>query len=287
VTSTHSQVDVSLRQSDREVCPLHVHRAPLSAGIIGGELATRRLVAATIAAAGESLDIAGSGTGDQIPGDAMSVDDDLDLIFLNLLGDCRQAATLLEQFDPRCQVPFAVVAPHDGFARSAIDLGAVSYIVPPCEKGVRKAVNAAHEHRRIGTLKGIENTLNRLSGGNEHLPLAANPGQSRFIHRIAIREDDRMMLVRACDVDRFEGFGNYVKLHIRAATHRLRASLRELSVRLDPSQFARIHRSTIINVDRIREVQPWFGGDYVAILTDGARLRISRTYAPMLLRTFQ
>ena len=109
----------------------------------------------------------------------------------------------------------------------------------------------------------------------------------RTLTRIAVRTDDRIVFVRTSDVDWFEGAGNYVKLHVRDQEYRVRACLRNIVELLDRVRFRRIHRSTIVNVDRIREVQPWFGGDYVAILHDGRQLRVSRTFASDLLDVFQ
>ena len=103
----------------------------------------------------------------------------------------------------------------------------------------------------------------------------------------AVRDKDRVIFLRATDVDSFEGSGNYVVLHARGREFRVRTSLRELATQLDPLHFRRVHRSTIVNMDRIREVQPWFGGDYVVILTDGRQLRASRTFASDLLRPLQ
>ena len=93
-----------------------------------------------------------------------------------------------------------------------------------------------------------------------------------------------MRFVPAADVDWIEADGNYMVLHVGEVTHRLRASLAGLTEGLDPKQFVRIHRSVIVNVERIREVQPWFGGDYIAILRTGAKLRVSRLRAPQLLK---
>jgi two-component system LytT family response regulator len=105
-----------------------------------------------------------------------------------------------------------------------------------------------------------------------------------YIGRFAVRSDGRVRFVAASDVDWIEADGNYMVLHVGEAQHRLRASLAGLTEGLDPKQFVRIHRSVIVNIERIREVQPWFGGDYIAILRTGAKLRVSRLRAPQLLR---
>ena len=108
-----------------------------------------------------------------------------------------------------------------------------------------------------------------------------------YATRIAVRSSDRVVFVRTDDIDWFEAARNYVKLHIGAQELRIRLRLRELATELDPTRFRQIHRSTIVNIDRVSEVQPWAGGDYVALLRDRQQLRVSRTYARALLQTLQ
>ncbi|MEX2151956.1 MAG: LytTR family DNA-binding domain-containing protein [Gemmatimonadaceae bacterium] len=102
--------------------------------------------------------------------------------------------------------------------------------------------------------------------------------------RFVVRTSDRAVMIKAQNVDYVEAAGNYVRLHVQKQEYRLRTTIRTLAERLDPKCFVRIHKSTIVNLDRVREVQPWFGGDYVAILHDGRQLRVSRTFARELLR---
>lgn len=105
--------------------------------------------------------------------------------------------------------------------------------------------------------------------------------------RFVVRSNDRALFIKATEVDWFEASRNYVVLHVQQKEYRLRATLQTLLERLDGAQFARIHKSVIVNVDSVREVQPWFGGDHVAFLHDGRQLRVSRTYARALLRPIQ
>jgi len=79
------------------------------------------------------------------------------------------------------------------------------------------------------------------------------------------------------EVDWIETEGNHVRVHAGRERHLIRTTLKALLPRLDPARFIRIHRSAVVNLDRIREVQAWFGGDYVAILHTGQKLRVSRT----------
>ena len=113
------------------------------------------------------------------------------------------------------------------------------------------------------------------------------PAVSRYPKRITVRVDERILFVRTEDVEWFEGSRNYVKVHVGAQVYRIRISLRALEEVLDPDRFRRIHRSIIVNLDHVREVQPWFSGDYVALLRDRRQLRVSRTFAQELLRPLQ
>lgn len=78
--------------------------------------------------------------------------------------------------------------------------------------------------------------------------------------------------------------GNYVRLHVGPRTHLVRVTLGGLLQSLDPARFVRIHRSLIVNLDRVKEIQPWVGGDHIAILKDGRRLRVSRNFRDDLLK---
>ena len=90
------------------------------------------------------------------------------------------------------------------------------------------------------------------------------------------------MFLRAEDIDWVEAANAYVQLHVGGDAYRLRGSMKNMERRLDPKTFVRIHRSAIVNVDRIRELEPWFHGEYIVILRDGTRLRASRRFSHRL-----
>ncbi len=94
----------------------------------------------------------------------------------------------------------------------------------------------------------------------------------------AVRGNGRVVFVKARDVDWVEAMDNNLRLHVGRETHVIRDTLTNLERRLPPSGFLRVHRSTVVNLDRIREIQPWFGGDYVVILTDGTKVTTGRRY---------
>ena len=86
------------------------------------------------------------------------------------------------------------------------------------------------------------------------------------------------MLFRSDEIDWIEANGNYVKVHAGREGHLLRETMQSIEARLDPRRFLRIHRSRIVNIERIKELQPWFNGDQAVILRDGTRLMMSRNY---------
>jgi two-component system LytT family response regulator len=96
--------------------------------------------------------------------------------------------------------------------------------------------------------------------------------------RILVKDNGRISVVAAAEVDWIEAADNYARLHIGSRHQLVRESMKDLEARLDPLYFARAHRSALVNLTRVRELQPLFGGEYVIILTTGARVTLSRGY---------
>src|SRR5262249_35248985 len=98
------------------------------------------------------------------------------------------------------------------------------------------------------------------------------------LERIVIKCGGRVFFLRTEEIDWIEAAGNYLRLHVGNESHLLRETMNALESRLDPEKFLRIHRSTIVNIERIRELQPMFHGDYIVVLHDGKQLNLSRGY---------
>ncbi len=174
-------------------------------------------------------------------------------------------------------------------ALRAFDVHAADYLLKPFDDARLHEALVQARLRLAST--DIGDTERRLSAilrelGRDSLK-SVETSDSRPATRFTVRTEDKALIFQAKDVDWFEADGNYVWLHVRKEKHRLRISIRSLLEQLDTRQFVRIHKSTIVNIDRIKEVQPWFGGDYVAILTDGRQLRVSRTFAQEFLKPVQ
>jgi two-component system LytT family response regulator len=100
----------------------------------------------------------------------------------------------------------------------------------------------------------------------------------KYVEKLIVRAGGRVLFLRADEIDWVEAAGNYVRLHAGKQDYLYRETMTKLEAQLNPERFARIHRSTIVNVERIKELQPWFRGDYQVVLRDGQKLTLSRSY---------
>ena len=224
-----------------------------------------------------------------------------DVLFVDLGAPDLDVAALRRQPVPPAQpAPLVVaVAGSDEHAMTAFELGAVDYLVEPVsEPRLAAALERVRERlRERSAVVRHERLLHALgpvagalaaeraaddggeAAGGEQRPVDDEP---RALERILVKEADRMYFVRVEEVDWVEAHGNYVRLHAGQQVHVLRLTMNALERRLPVSRFARIHRSTIVNLDRVREMQPWFSGDYVVHLHGGTRLKLSRVYRDRL-----
>ena len=183
------------------------------------------------------------------------------------------------------EMPLVVfVTAYDQYAVEAFRVNALDYLAKPFDRA-RFDETLRRVRRQIAMTRGGSPTAaaelhQKLSALLTHLErLDRGEGYSP---RLMVKHGGRVTFLRVDEIDWIEAAGNYVKIHAGPSTHLLHESLAGLAERLDPAQFARVHRSTIVNLDRIREVQPWFHGDSIMILRDGTRLTVSRTYRASL-----
>jgi two-component system LytT family response regulator len=173
------------------------------------------------------------------------------------------------------------VTAHDEYALQAFEVHALDYVLKPFTPA--RLADAVRQARRRIVGAGDEALEQRLTALlAEHVPAPAGT-EARWVSRLTVRTGERIRFVRVADVDWIEAARNYVWLHSGASRHAVRIPLQALAKRLDPAQFVRIHRSAIVNLDRVREVQAWVGGEYVALLHDGRTLRVSRGFRDALL----
>lgn len=183
------------------------------------------------------------------------------------------------------------ITAYDEHAQKAFDVHAVDYVLKPVDavrfrtafERARSRVTQAAAAERLGQLLDTVRmfsgeTLQAVSPASSVSPAKPATGSSAYASRLLVKEDGRMFFVRTAEIDWIEADRNYVKLHVGKKVHTIRERMTHLEETLDPRVFARIHKSTIVNLNRIREMQQWFSGDYVVVLEDGTKLRLSRNY---------
>jgi two-component system, LytTR family, response regulator len=167
------------------------------------------------------------------------------------------------------------VTAYDRYAVQAFEVHALDYLLKSFDRErFRSAVARAKEEIR----RSREGALNdRLAGLLEDLE-----SRKQRATRVVIKSAGRIFFLPVEEIDWVEAADNYVRIHAGAEAHLVRETLQSLEGRLDPAKFLRIHRSTIVNLDRIRELHPLFHGDYAVRLRDGTELTLSRNYREKL-----
>jgi two-component system, LytTR family, response regulator len=203
-----------------------------------------------------------------------------DVVFLDVQMPRYDGFDVLDALEGPDVPAVVFVTAFDTYAIRAFDAHAVDYLLKPFDAArFRTALRRARD--RVEREPMTEARLQALRAelrADGTMPGAAG----EFVERLLVRADGRVYFVRVADIDWIEGARNYVKLHAGRDVHVMRRSLTALATMLDPRRFARIHRSTIVNVDRIREMQPWFSGDYVVILQSGTKLRMTRNHRELI-----
>jgi two-component system, LytTR family, response regulator len=185
-----------------------------------------------------------------------------DLVFLDVQMPERGGFDVVAEIGTDRMPVVVFVTAYDDYALKAFEAHALDYILKPFDEArFRGALARAKAHVR-----------------------AARGTRPRFLTRLMVKSGDRFVFVKDDEIDWIEADGNYVRLHATGGEHLLRETIRGLEARLDPERFLRIHRSTIVNLDRVREIHPLFHGEYRVVLSDGTKLTLSRGYRDRLSR---
>jgi two-component system LytT family response regulator len=166
------------------------------------------------------------------------------------------------------------VTAYDKYALKAFDVHAIDYLLKPFDKDrFKSGLAKARQQLEKRPAEELERRL---------LELVQDLRPSTKMDRFVIKSGGRVFFIRAEEIDWIEAAGNYVKLHVGNEAHLFRETMNALEARLNPALFYRIHRSHIVNIERVRELQPWFNGEYVVFLKDNTRLTLSRGYREKL-----
>jgi two-component system LytT family response regulator len=198
-----------------------------------------------------------------------------DLLFLDVQMPGMDGFGVLDAIGPAHMPVTIFTTAYDQFALRAFDAHAIDYVLKPYDaQRFSSAIERARMHlngrRKVQVDERLDSLLDELRSRNQYL------------ERLVVRSGGRILILRVADIDWVEAASNYVRLHAGGREYLLRETMTALESKLDPVDFVRIHRSTIVRVDKIRELEPLFQGDYVVILDDSTRLTSSRGYREKL-----
>ena len=204
-----------------------------------------------------------------------------DLVFLDIALPDFDGFDIVDRLSGRRPVVVFVTA-HSDQALRAFETRALDYVTKPIRRDrIREAVARARERVRLERLDRARPEAAPEAPAAPAAPVAGAP--------LALKIDGRVQLIDQATIDWVASDDDHVVVHAGERVWRTRETLRDLTRRLDPTRFVRIHRSTVVRLSAVRELQPWFHGDYIVLLHQGAKLRLSRGYrdgvARMLGRT--
>ena len=217
-----------------------------------------------------------------------------DVVFLDIRMPELDGFEVVAELAPGELPAIVFVTAFSDHAAKAFDANALDYLLKPYEpERLAESLDRARDRRRSAADEGrrILAAVEEIAREQRALRLAmsprtddvapvtgAPPAPRRYPDRILVTKRGHGVFVPAHTIEYVESAGNYVRIHVGPDEHRLRMRLNEIAQALDPSRVVRIHRTVIVNVAYVAEIQPWFSGDAIVIMRDGAKLRLSRHY---------
>jgi two-component system LytT family response regulator len=192
-----------------------------------------------------------------------------DLVFLDVQMPEMDGFQVLSEVGASEMPATIFVTAYDRYALRAFDANAIDYLLKPFgkerfERALTRAKQRIAGEHNYDEVQRIISSLERLAAAQT------------YPDRLAIPKNGRVLFVATKDIDWIESEGNYLRLHVGNREHEFRETLASLEEKLNPTEFLRIHRSTIVNIRRIKEIQPWFHGHHRVLLENGTELRMSR-----------
>ena len=223
--------------------------------------------------------IVGSGAGGPDAAEAIH-EERPDILFLGVPASGPDAFRLLEDRDARRPPAIVVVSASERFAVRAFEVRAADYLLRPFTRArFRESLARAKQRLEEGSQREIAAQLQSLRRARER--------GAEYLERLMIRVDGRIHPLRVADIEWIEADGHYVKLHVGKATRQVRERMSDLEARLDPKVFVRVHRSVIVNLARVLEIDRPGRGEAVIVLRSGQRLVMGGSFGARLERVLE
>ena len=228
-----------------------------------------------------SVDIVGEAAGGAEAADLIRREKP-DLAFLDVQMPGCDGFEALTQVGAAAAPAVVFVTAYDEHALRAFEVNAVDYLLKPYDDArfaaaLQRAKDEVRRRQTDTVNSRLTQLLDYLQQGGER-PAAAAAEEESAGDRILLKSSGEIFFLKAAEIDWIEAEGDYMKFHVGGRAHLMRETMARLEARLDPKRFIRIHRSTIVNIDRLRKLSPSFAGEYAVVLHDGTKLKLSRGY---------
>jgi len=208
----------------------------------------------------------------------MILDKKPDVVFLDIQMPEMDGFEVIKAIGLKNLPHIIFVTAYDRYAIKAFEINALDYLLKPFDKErFQTAINRAKD--LIFSKNNIKQQLHNLVGNSKD--------EQAYLKRILIKASGRVFFVKTDEISWIEAAAYYVKLHVRKEVHLIRETLNNLENKLDPAFFVRIHKSHIVNLEFIKEIQPWTKNKYVVILNDKTKLNLSRNYREKFFNLFK
>lgn len=199
-----------------------------------------------------------------------------DLVFLDVQMPGKTGFDVINAIEDGQRPHIVFVTAYDKFALRAFEVHALDYLLKPVNEErfdaalarVRKAMSHATD----------DATFQRVRQGAEKLQTGTAAATASIADRLPIKVNGRIIVIRLAEIDWIEADGDYVSVHVGNKAWLMRETIAALELRLAPSGFARIHRSALVNTERVKELRPRDKGEYIVVLDDGTELKLTRNY---------
>lgn len=242
---------------------------PITALLVDDEPLARKRMQRLLRSAGDIAVVGEAGGGEEAL--RLVADRHPQVVFLDVQMPRVDGFEVVRRIAPESRPLIVFVTAYEQYALDAFRAAAVQYLLKPVEREpLRLALARVRELLAARSIPPLNAFLERLQQRNG------------FMQHVAVKSKGRLRLVGVEEIDWFESAGNYVRLHVGTERFLLRQTMNGLEQKLDPRQFVRIHRTTIVNLQRIRDTRAASHGDHIVVLTDDTQLQMSRIYRDRL-----
>src|SRR5436853_939395 len=198
-----------------------------------------------------------------------------DLIFLDIQMPGKNGLDVVDLLPPDRMPAVIFITAYDQYAVRAFEVHALDYLLKPFDQArFQKSLQRAKDQILSGKTGEIGQ---RIMSALEQIRT-----RPEYLERLVVKTNGRVFFVKTSEIDWLEAEGNYVRLHSGKESYLLRETITALESQLDPKVFMRVHRSAIVNINQIQELQPWFHGEYRVMLNGGIQLTLTRSYKDRL-----